>query len=450
MTAENLRLTSPLLPDFEGSKVNLCVDNLHRIWQATADKRSTQLAFVDLSTPKNDENFDVYHDIKEKLLLRGIPADEIAFVHSAKNEAQKQALFGKVRNGDVRVLLGSTAKMGAGTNVQDLIIASHDLDCPWRPRDLQQRLGRMERRGNQNPEVENFRYVTEQTFDSYLYQMNENKQKFISQIFTSKCPARVMQDVDETVLGFAEVKALATGDLRIMELCSLEAEVNKLKLLKSSFMSERYALQDSAGKHLPERIHRLEQKIQGLESDIKLATQSSPATAEQFAGMVVEGRNFDTPKDAGFAILEACKAFQGREPKPIGSYRGFQLEVVWDYYNGIHAIRLCGQEQHKVEMGTDARGNVTRIDNAIADLPQELQNSQNALQETRQQLVTALAEKDKPFPQEAELTEKSARLAELAVALQLDKRVPEVLDSDVPDEGDSVAVPARKKDGRER
>jgi hypothetical protein len=439
------RLINPLLPDFEGSKVNLCVENVHRIWQDTSEKRLTQLVFCDLSTPKNDDSFDVYHDIKEKLLLRGVPADEIAFIHDAKSEAQKQALFARVRNGDVRVLLGSTAKMGAGTNVQDLLAAIHDLDCPWRPRDLEQRAGRIERRGNQNDEVEIYRYVTEGTFDAYLYQIIENKQRFISQVFTSKSPARVMQDVDESVLSYAEVKALATGDPRIMELFTLEAEVSKLKLLKSSFLSERYALQDSAMKHLPARIRRLEQKIVGLQVDLKLAGQSQAATAEYFAGMTVEGRNFDTPKDAGFAILEACKACQHREPKPLGSYRGFDLELSWDMMEKQYLLHIVGQERHKIALGSDARGNITRIDNALADLPQALQHAQSSLEAARQQLTTALAEKDKPFAQENELAEKSARLAELSVALQLDKKEPEVLDCDAPDEGDSIAEPGRKK-----
>ena len=444
------RLINPLLPDAPGSKVNLCVENVHRVWQDTAEKRSTQLVFIDLSTPKDGIEFDVYHDIKEKLLLRGVPADEIAFIHEAKNEAQKQALFGRVRTGAVRVLLGSTAKMGAGTNVQNLIIASHDLDCPWRPRDLEQRLGRTERRGNTNAEVELYRYVTEQTFDAYLYQIIENKQKFISQVFTSKSPARVMQDVDEAVLNYAEVKALATGDPRIMELCTLEAEVGKLKLLKSSFMNERYALQDSAMKYLPAQISRVESEIRGFESDAALAAQTSPASTEHFAPMVVEGKTYTTPKDAGFAILEACKAFQGKEPVPLGEYRGFQMEVLWDHHGGIHMICLCGQERHKIDLGFDARGNISRIDNALTDLPKELRDKQNALKEARQQLTVALAEKDKPFAQETELDEKSARLGELTAALQINEREPEILADDVPDEGDGADAPHRKKPARER
>ena len=444
------RLINPLLPDFPGSKVNLCVENVHRIWQDTAEKRLTQLVFIDLSTPKDGIEFDVYHDIKEKLLLRGVPADEIAFIHEAKNEAQKQALFGRVRTGAVRVLLGSTAKMGAGTNVQNLIIASHDLDCPWRPRDLEQRLGRTERRGNTNAEVELYRYVTEQTFDAYLYQIIENKQKFISQVFTSKSPARVMQDVDEAVLNYAEVKALATGDPRIMELCTLEAEVGKLKLLKSSFMNERYALQDSAMKYLPAQISRVESEIRGFESDAALAAQTSPASTEHFAPMVVEGKTYATTKDAGFAILEACKATASKEPVPLGEYRGFQLEVSFDMWEKHHVLHIIGQIRHKIDLGIDARGNISRIDNALTDLPKELRDKQNALKEARQQLAVALAEKDKPFAQETELDEKSARLAELTTALQINEREPEILADDVPDEGDGADAPHRKKPARER
>ena len=315
---------------------------------------------------------------------------------------------------------------------------------------MEQREGRGKRRGNTNPEIDLFRYVTEGTFDAYLYQLNELKQRFISQIFTSKTPERVMQDVDETVLNFAQVKAIATGDERIMELCTLEADVSRLNLLKSSFMSERYALQDKAMKYLPARIKRLETEIRGLEADAALAAQTSPASAEHFAPMTVEGKAYSTPKDAGFAILEACKAFQGKDPVPLGEYRGFQMEVLWDHHGGIHMVRLCGQEQHKVEMGVDARGNISRLDNALADLPKELPAKQHDLGEARQQLAVALAEKDKPFPQEAELAEKAARLGELKLVLQIDEREPEFLTDDVPDEGDGADAPQRKKGARER
>jgi len=444
------RLVNPLLPDVPGSKVNLCVENMFRIWQATAAKRLTQLGFVDLSTPKDGIEFDVYHDIKEKLLKLGVPADEIAFIHEAKNEAQKQALFGRVRTGAVRVLLGSTAKMGAGTNVQDLIKAMHDLDCPWRPRDLEQREGRGKRRGNTNPEIDLFRYVTEGTFDAYLYQLNETKQRFISQVFTSKTPERVMEDVDETVLNYAQVKALATGDKRIMELCTLEAEVSRLKLLKSSFMSERYALQDKALKHLPARISRIEGEIRGYEADTALAARTAPASVEHFAPMTVEGETYTTPKDAGFAILEACKGNTSKEPVSLGEYRGFALELALDKWGKNHVLHIVGQGRETIDLGTDARGCITRIDNALADFPIELQCRRRDLEEAQQQLATALAEKDKPFPQETELAEKSARLAELKFELQIDEREPEFLTDDVPDEGDGTGAPQRKKSDRER
>ena len=444
------RLIDPLLPDAPGSKVNLCVENVFRIWEDTVEKRLAQLVFIDLSTPKDGIEFDVYHDIKEKLLRLGVPSDEIAFIHEAKNEAQKQALFGRVRTGAVRVLLGSTAKMGAGTNVQKLLVASHDLDCPWRPRDLEQRAGRLDRRGNTNPEVEIYRYVTESTFDAYLYQIIENKQRFISQVFTSKTPERVMQDVDEAVLNYAEVKALATGDPRIMELCTLEAEVSRLKLLKSSYLSERYDLQDSAMKTLPAKIRGLENEIRGFEEDAALAAKTLPASSEQFESMMVEGRWFSTPKDAGYAILEICKTCTSHDPLTIGIYRGFGLELSWDLWEKSHVLHIVGQERHKIHLGTDARGNISRLDNALGDFPKELQAKQRALGEVRQQLAVALAEKDKPFPQEAELSEKTARLGELTVALQVNERQPEFLEGDVPDEGDGTDASQRKKDARER
>jgi len=444
------RLINPLLPDVPGSKVNLCVENVFRIWEDTAEKRLMQLVFIDLSTPKDGIEFDVYHDIKEKLLKLGVPSDEIAFIHEAKNEAQKQALFGRVRTGAVRVLLGSTAKMGAGTNVQDLLVATHDLDCPWRPRDLEQRAGRLERRGNTNPEVEIYRYVTEHTFDAYLYQIIENKQKFISQVFTSKSPERAMQDVDEAVLNFAEVKAIASGDKRIMELCTLEADVSRLKLLKSSFMSERYALQDKALKHLPARIGRIEREMRGYEADAALAARTSPASAEHFAPMVVEGRTLTTPKDAGFAILEACKGVTSKEPVPLGTYRGFALELSWDMREKSYELHIVGQGRCEIGLGTDARGCITRIDNALADFPTELQCSRRDLEEAQQQLAAALAEKDKPFPQETELSEKSTRLGEQKAALQIDQSEPEFLEGEAPDEGDGTDGPQRRKDTRER
>jgi len=306
----------------------------------------------------------------------------------------------------------------------------------------------LERRGNTNPEVEIYRYVTEQTFDSYLYQIIENKQRFISQVFTSKSPARMMQDVDETVLNYAEVKAIATGDKRIMELCTLEAEVGSLKLMKSSFMSERYELQDSAIKHIPRQIRSIESEIRCLEADAALAAQTSPASGEQFAPMVVQGKSCAAAKDAGLALLEACKAHADKDFLRIGEYRGFALEVAWDMWEKGHVLHIVGQERHKIHLGTDARGNISRIDNALADLPKELCTRQRDLGEAQEQLAVALAEKDKPFPQEAELAEKSARLGELTVALQLNERAPVIFADDAPDEGDGPAGPQRKKEMR--
>ena len=301
-----------------------------------------------------------------------------------------------------------------------------------------------------NPEIDLFRFVTEGTFDAYLYQLNETKQRFISQVFTSKTPERVMQDVDETVLNYAQVKALATGDERIMELCTLEAEVSRLKLLKSSFMSERYALQDKAMKHLPARIDRIEREIRDYEADAALAAQTAPASAEHFAPMVVEGRTLTTPKDAGFAILEACKGTTSKEPVPLGEYRGFHLELALSKWGKNYILHIVGQGRCEIDLGTDARGCITRIDNALADFPTELQCSSRDLEEAQQQLVAALAEKDKPFPQEAELSEKSSRLDALKVALQIDEREPEFIPDDVPDEGDGADGPQRRKTVRER
>jgi len=308
----------------------------------------------------------------------------------------------------------------------------------------------LERRGNTNPEVEIYRYVTEHTFDAYLYQIIENKQRFISQVFTSKSPARVMQDVDETVLNFAEVKAIASGDKRILELCTLEAEVSRLKLLKSSFMSERYDLQDSAMRHLPVKIRGIESEIKSFEADAALAAQSRPASAEHFEGMMVEGRWLNTPKDAGYALLEVCKTCTSHDPLSVGIYRGFGLELSWDMWEKGHMLHIVGQERHKIHLGTDARGNISRIDNALYDLPKELRVRQRALGEAQQQLTVALAEKDKPFQQETELSEKTARLGELTAALQVDQSEPEFLEGEAPDEGGGADAPQRKKDARER
>jgi hypothetical protein len=435
------RLMNPLLPDFEGSKVNLCVENVHRIWRETADKRLTQLVFIDLSTPKNDGSFSVYNGIKEKLLLQGVPADEIAFIHDADTDAKKQALFGRVRAGQIRILLGSTAKMGAGTNVQDRLIAIHDLDCPWRPRDLEQRGGRIERRGNQNPEVDIYRYVTEGTFDSYLYQIIENKQRFIAQVFTSKSPARAMQDVDEAVLNYAEVKALATGDKRIMEMCTLDTEVGKLKLLKSSHMNERYALQDNLRQRYPMEIARLSNQAEAYRED---AAYLAANPAAEFS-IELEGTTYTDKKAAGSALLEVCKATTCRDPVTIGSYRGFLMKLSFDYNEKTHQITLGHKGWHTNTLGQDIFGNLTRIDNLLENIPTRAQRCAEKLTETRAQAEKAEAEAKAPFPREQELAEKTKRLATLKMDLQIAKAELVVMEDDAPEEGDAAAQPPQRK-----
>jgi len=450
------RLANPLLPDFAVSKVNLCVENALRIWRDTTDKHLAQLVFIDLSTPKSGSprspqalwgdndgvEFDVYHDIKEKLLLQGVPADEIAFIHDAKNEAQKQALFGRVRSGQVRILLGSTAKMGAGTNVQDLLIAIHDCDCPWRPRDLEQRAGRLVRRGNTNPEVEIYRYVTEGTFDSYLYQIIENKQRFISQVFTSKSPARVMQDVDEAVLNFAEVKAIASGDPRIMKLCNLEAEVSKLRVLKSSHMSQRYEMEDKLRQNYPREIYRLEELVKRYTADAAHLTGNPPG---EFS-IELDGQVYTERKAAGSALLELCKATTGKDFIPIGHYRGFKVELAFDYHEKVHKTTLGHHGWHTTTLGSDIFGNLTRIDNVLDGIPARLKRFEDSLSDTRAQAEKAAGEAAAPFSREQELTEKSGRLAELKVDLQVDQPEPVLLADDAPDEGEAAAwTPQRKK-----
>ncbi|HJB97441.1 MAG TPA: DEAD/DEAH box helicase family protein, partial [Candidatus Acutalibacter pullicola] len=439
------RLLNPLLPDVEGSKVNVCAEKVYQIWKDTQKDRLTQLVFCDLSTPKTDGNFSVYNDLKDKLVARGIPQEEIAFVHSAANEAQKQQLFGKVRAGQVRVLMGSTAKMGAGTNVQDKLIALHDLDCPWRPRDLEQRSGRIIRQGNQNPEVQIYRYVTEGTFDSYLYQMVENKQRFISQVFTSKAPARVMQEIDDVVLSYNEIKALATGNPQIIERANLETEVNKLKMLRASFLSQRYELEDKVLKYYPQQIQQYEERIAGTTADIARRDKNTPA--EGFPPMNVKGIAYTEKAQAGKALLEACSQMESVGLVSIGSYRGFGMVLAYEAFSREYQVSLKGALTHRVPLGTDVFGNITRLDNALNGLEQRLESNREALERTKEQMVVAQAESEKPFPREQELREKSQRLAELTKLLKLDEKDRELLDS-VPDEGEEA--PARKVVGRER
>lgn len=439
------RLLNPLLPDVEGSKVNVCAEKVYQIWKETQKDHLTQLVFCDLSTPKADGTFSVYNDLKDKLMARGIPQEEIAFVHSAANEAQKQQLFGKVRAGQVRVLMGSTAKMGAGTNVQDKLIALHDLDCPWRPRDLEQRSGRIIRQGNRNPEVQIYRYVTEGTFDSYLYQMVENKQRFISQVFTSKAPARVMQEIDDVVLSYNEIKALATGNPQIIERANLETEVNKLKMLRASFLSQRYELEDKVLKYYPQQIQQYEERIAGTTADIARRDQNTPA--EGFAPMNVKGIAYTEKAQAGKSLLDACSQIESTEPVPIGSYRGFGMELSYEAFSKEYQVSLKGALSHRVSLGTDVFGNITRLDNALNNLEQFLGSYRGALERTKEQMETAKTEAEKPFPREGELREKSQRLAELTKLLKLDEKDRELLDS-VPGEGEVATT--RKVVGRER
>lgn len=439
------RLLNPLLPDMEGSKVNVCAEKVYQIWKNSQKDRLTQLVFCDLSTPKTDGFFSVYNELKDKLVARGIPQEEIAFVHSAANEAQKQQLFGKVRAGQVRVLLGSTAKMGAGTNVQDRLIALHDLDCPWRPRDLEQRSGRIIRQGNQNPEVQIYRYVTEGTFDSYLYQMVENKQRFISQVFTSKAPARVMQEIDDVVLSYNEIKALATGNPQIIERANLETEVNKLKMLRASFLSQKYELEDKVLKYYPQQIQQYEERIAGTTADIARRDQNTPA--EGFPPMCVKEITYTEKAQAGKALLDACSQMESTEPVSVGSYRGFEMELSYEVFSKEYQVSLKGVLSHRVSLGTDVFGNITRMDNALNGLEQFLESYRGALERTKEQMETAKTEAEKPFPRERELRKKSQRLAELTKLLKLDEKDRELLDS-APDEGEEA--PTRKVVGRER
>jgi len=441
------RLLNPMLPDFEGSKVNVCAGNIYRIWEDTKEKRLTQLVFCDLSTPKNDGTFSVYNDLRDKLIARGIPAEEIAFVHDATNEAQKKELFAKVRRGKIRVLLGSTFKMGAGTNVQDKLIALHDLDCPWRPRDLEQRSGRIIRQGNQNPEVQIYRYVTEGTFDSYLYQMVENKQRFISQVFTSKSPARVMQEIDDAVLSYNEIKALATGNPMIIEHANLETEVNKLKMLNASHLNQKYELEDKILKYYPQEISRLNERIAGYTADIARREENTPAKKEDFPPMKIHGTIYTEKAEAGKALIEACKQLTNSDPVSIGSYRGFEMQLFYEAFSKEYRVALKGQLTHTASLGTDIHGNITRLDNALNGLENRLQEHRDRLENTKTQMEAAKADAAKPFPREQELQEKSKRLAELTKLLKMDEKDRELLDS-APDEGDEQ--PERKVVGLER
>ena len=438
--ALDMRLIQPLAPDDPNGKVAVCARNVFRIWEQTKEKRSAQLVFCDLSTPTTDGSFSVYDDLKKKLMDAGIPEEEIAFIHTADSEAKKKELFSKVRSGQVRVLLGSTAKMGAGTNVQDRLIALHDLDCPWRPSDLQQRLGRIVRQGNENEEVEIYRYVTEGTFDAYLYQLVENKQKFIAQIMTSKAPVRVADDVDETALSYSEIKALATGNPLIIEKCNLDMEVARLNMLKASHLNQVYALEELVYRKYPEEITRLTELIAGYEKDVALAA-AHPKAQEGFCGMEVEGRHYTEKEDAGKAIIDVCTRMTGSDAVLLGQYRGFSMVLAYDGRSNEYRITLKGTLSHTVTLGPDVFGNITRLDNALENLAGSLQAEQNSLEETKTQLENARTELAAPFAREEELAEKTARLKELNILLNMDEKDKTLLD-DTPDEGEEV--PARK------
>ena len=416
------RLANPLLPDDPGSKINACVEEIYRHWEEGKDKKLTQLVFCDQSTPKTDGTFSVYNDIRDKLIARGIPPEEIAFIHDANTDVRKKTLFSKVRRGAVRILMGSTFKMGAGTNVQDRIIASHDLDCPWRPRDLEQRAGRTIRQGNQNPKVEIIRYVTEGTFDAYLYQTIENKQKYISQIMTSKNPARSVEDIDEVALSYAEIKALATGNPYIKEKMDLDIQVSKLQLLKQSFLNQKYEMEDQVAKHLPARIREQETWIMQYEADIAQVKAHTPPDREIFPVMQIGDHSYTEKKEAGQAIIDACKAMKSPEAVPLGAYRGLSMELSYSSASKEFVIALHGKGTYKVPLGTDIHGNITRLDNKINELPDNLSRCREVLETVKSQLETAKVEAQKEFPQEKELAEKVARLGELNALLDMDKK----------------------------
>ena len=435
------RMLNDMLPDFEDSKINACVDNIYRIWAETADKKSAQLVFCDLSTPKNDGTFSVYDDIRKKLIERGIPESEVKFIHEADTDMKKKELFQKTRKGEVRVLLGSTQKMGAGTNVQDRLIALHDVDCPWRPSDLEQRSGRIIRQGNSNPDVDIFRYVTEQTFDAYLYQLVEGKQKFASQIMTSKSPVRSAEDIDETALSYAEIKMLATGNPYIKEKMDLDIQVQKLKLLKSNFLSEKYRLEDKIIKYYPQQITSLQNKIEGLKQDVETAKQHPKPTDDRFVGMEVSGVSYSEKAEAGKAIIEACKLMSSPEPIYLGKYRGFDMELSFDTLERTYMIKIKGSTSRNVFLGEDSYGNITRIDNGVEKFSEALSFAENELVNTKAQFETAKTEVEKPFAQDEELKTKLARLDELNILLNMDKTENEIVGGE-PDESE---VPPEKK-----
>ena len=455
------RLLNPMLPDSDTSKINACAENVFEIWQNTADQRSTQMVFCDLSTPgkgrpiemaQNEQGTfemtvfqNVYDDLRDKLIAKGIPAEEIAYIHDANTEAKKKELFGKVRSGQIRVLLGSTQKMGAGTNVQKKLIALHHLDCPWRPSDLQQREGRIIRQKNENDEVDIYTYVTENTFDSYLYQLVEGKQKFIGQIMTSKSPARSVEDIDETALSYAEIKALCTGNPHIKEKMDLDIDVQRLKLLKANHLSQKYSLEDNIVKYFPQAIAIAKGRIKNAQEDIAVRDANTHPNQDGFSPMVVAGVTYTEKKAAGTAILEVCKTLTDSACVPLGQYRGFEMTLSFEPLFKQYKVGLTGAHDHRVTLGTDIFGNIQRLDNLLNDFESDLTSAQNDLATYEAQLASAKIEVEKPFPQEDELKTKSARLDELNILLNMDKRESEIVDGEPGED-----TPARDGPGRDR
>ena len=417
----DVRLMNPMLPDDPNSKLNVCVQNVLKIWEEGKEQKLTQLLFCDLSTPKNDGNFNVYEDIRKKLIAAGVPENEIEFIHNADTEAKKAALFSKVRSGDVRVLLGSTAKMGAGTNVQSRLVAVHHLDVGWKPSGMTQRNGRIIRQGNMNKEVKVFNYVTEGTFDSYLFQTLENKQRFISQIMTSKSPVRSCDDVDEQALSYAEIKALCAGNPLIKEKMDLDVQVAKLKVLKADHQSKKFRLEDKLLTKFPADIQETTAYLAGVKLDAELAT-AHPQEKEGFCGITIKGVTYDEKKTAGERLLLACSELPNSEEKVIGSYRGFELSLRFDTYHSEYQALLKGQRKYPVALGKDPLGCIIRLDHSLNDFPERITSAEYELNTLKQQQAAAQIEVEKPFPQEEELAEKSARLAELNAQLDMDEK----------------------------
>ena len=446
------RLMNPLLPDDPASKLNACVRNVLQIWEDGREQKMTQLLFCDLSTPKNDGQFNVYDDIKTKLLAAGVPESEVAFIHSADTEAKKAALFSKVRSGDVRILLGSTAKMGAGTNVQERLVAVHHLDVGWKPSDMTQRNGRIIRQGNRNKEVKVFNYVTEGTFDAYLWQTLENKQRFISQIMTSKSPVRSCDDVDEQALSYAEVKALCAGNPLIKEKMDLDVQVAKLKVLKADHQSQKYRLEDKLLTQFPADIQQQRAHISALKTDAETAA-AHPQDKENFCGMTIKGMMFDDKKTAGERLILAAKELPDTEPVVLGEYRGFELSVRYEPVRNEQQAVLKGKAIYPVALGADPHGNITRLDNLLAGFDERIANAENRLENLLQQQTAAQAEVEKPFPQEEELAQKSARLAELNAQLDVDEKHHEPEMEETPDEESarpSVLAALNEKSDKEK